>query len=636
MKHLSLFTRAPIAWGFALLMAMPTLWAATTPYTVTFVSGPSTASTTYPGSQVPTLFNMVPTNAASNLYSRQQLKFTITSNTGANIFCSYNNTPGVDSLVGGSGVAALGGCAYVDSTGKKVGAGSPYTLVLTIQAGSTPQSVSDGLVISTPSGRNMMTIPINYTIVTNSSRTITFTNNCPTGNTVWFGATPSAVAGSCANTATCPQGTVCQSDTTCAWPQPAFTTSNTSYELQPGQSNTVSITDTSALNGLSIVWSGFLGGRTGCTGAAGTSCATGDCQANSSGACTVGFVKPATGAEFTFNVAVPDSYDVSIINGINLPIDVTPSNIPAAGTSSPYDCGSPGDPSLVSYTDTLYSTTYPSPAGTLGGSTWSFAPVVSLTANYLYQWVSGTGSTPACTVNTGTGGCDSYPGTVCGLSQSNVTLGNANLTCGTPLGYWTQDQICASNSTYNQSAIVNCTDTSVITSCTAGTISSDCPYQVQPATGPNYTFYNLVAGTSAFPTVAGSTDNTLTFASCFAKDVSNVQYTSSLNCSGCNNWQDQLGSNVIPTDPAIVAQCNSSSNPTGTIPNSNWVNSVLPGLIFLKTACPSCYTYPYDDKSSGFACPYAYETGQSAVNYTVTFCPNGTTALPTPGQNIPS
>ncbi len=67
----------------------------------------------------------------------------------------------------------------------------------------------------------------------------------------------------------------------------------------------------------------------------------------------------------------------------------------------------------------------------------------------------------------------------------------------------------------------------------------------------------------------------------------------------------------VPTDPNYVTPC--------TSPNSDWVNNVLQDLTWMKQACPSAYVYPYDDKASTFTCPQ--NGGQSAVNYTIDFCP---------------
>lgn len=631
--------------GGLVIVAAP-VWAQTPPFNVNFVSGPSTPSTTYPGSTVPTLFNMV-------VGSTQQLEFTVTPNVNPPppiIYCSVANTAGMDTI------STLGGCSKTGSiikgsciagaTGgpscKPTGAGTPYTLVFTITAGNAPGAVKDTLTIQNVSGSTVMNFPLNYTVVANSTRTITFQNYCSFD--VWFGATPGVVPETCAFGAGCPNGTTCvnpsAATSACAWNQPTVKNNNPGYYLvkyngSSPATNTVTITDYttghSPIDGFQV-WSGNFSGRTYCD-SNGANCKTADCAATSTpltGTCTTGPTGPATLAEFTLLTTQPDSYDVSVINGLNLAMSITPS-LPQ-GTSKPYDCGVPGSTRQVSYSDGLYNSNgvLAKPyTGGLAGASWTFNPPTS--GNYYYQYVDGSTS-HTCTTDHD---CTQYANTVCGLTYSNVGTsgpGNAQLTCGNPLGYWTQDQICAQNHDFNSTNIVNCTNNSIslssqsnipsiINACTnPGTnTSGSCPSTVSSSSG--YNFFNLVAGTTAPPELV---NDKLTFASCFA---ANTQTASSVNCSGCNNWQELI--NPFPNDTNFVPQCGTSAT---TTPNPSWVYWILPNIQWLKQACPSCYTYVYDDKTSGFGCPYAYETGQSAVNYTVTFCPGGKTGIP----SIPS
>lgn len=568
------------------LMMTAVTWAAA-PFLVSYLS-----NTGYTNNQgTPLLFNMVPG-------STQQLKFNIASSDQNTKIISCNITSSAYDSVG-----ALGGCTNQN------GAGTPYPLVFTITAGNTPGTVTHTLTIQTLSGRQVVKIPINYTIVNDSSRKITFKNYCKYD--VYFGIATGTLGGSCTTTADCPGGTSGGTQCSggqCFWipPTPKSGSGQNTYLLTgytggTPSSNSISIPDKSAANGSTKVWSGGFGGRTGCTFTGSViSCATADCgdDGSGSGACALGtgFTAPATQVEPTFIVKTPDSYDVTIINGFNVPMSFTPDNI-SAGASSPYDCGSPGGASNVTYADVLYSTANPSPSGTLSASPWSFTPPSN---NLRYQWVSATPGTP-CTTN---GDCGSNS---CGLTTTNVNGNSAALTCGKLLGYWTQDEICAKNSSFSQASIVDCTATNSITTCTGD--SKTCPVTVPANT---YHFVNLLACTTAPP---NTKDDKLTFASCFAKGA-----YSSVNCCGCTNWQSTSGfTGQVPSDSSIVPQCSSSA--ANMTPNTNWVNNVLGNLTWLKNACTSCYTYPYDDKTSGFSCPYAYEGGQSAVNYTVTFCP---------------
>ena len=52
-----------------------------------------------------------------------------------------------------------------------------------------------------------------------------------------------------------------------------------------------------------------------------------------------------------------------------------------------------------------------------------------------------------------------------------------------------------------------------------------------------------------------------------------------------------------------------------------WTAYVLPTLAWLKRACPTCYTYPFDDMSSTFQCSNqaASPSGTNSVPYAIIF-----------------
>ncbi|KAI4389979.1 hypothetical protein MLD38_002138 [Melastoma candidum] len=97
---------------------------------------------------------------------------------------------------------------------------------------------------------------------------------------------------------------------------------STGFELPPGQFQSFD-----APSG----WSGRFWGRTGCTFDPSTNqgaCSTGDCGSGQLECGGSGATPPATLAEFTFGVASSDSkdfYDVSLVDGYNLPMVVQPS-----------------------------------------------------------------------------------------------------------------------------------------------------------------------------------------------------------------------------------------------------------------------------------------------------------------------
>ncbi|XP_051139312.1 thaumatin-like protein 1 [Andrographis paniculata] len=72
-------------------------------------------------------------------------------------------------------------------------------------------------------------------------------------------------------------------------------------------------------------WSGRFWGRTACSFDSGSGrCATGDCGTNQIECNGAGAAPPATLAEFTIGSGAPDFYDVSLVDGYNLPMVIEP------------------------------------------------------------------------------------------------------------------------------------------------------------------------------------------------------------------------------------------------------------------------------------------------------------------------
>ncbi|KAM5550030.1 thaumatin-like protein 1 [Rosa sericea] len=84
-------------------------------------------------------------------------------------------------------------------------------------------------------------------------------------------------------------------------------------------------------------WSGRFWGRTGCTfdGSGSGSCQTGDCGSGTVECNGAGAAPPATLAEFTLGTGGQDFYDVSLVDGYNLPVFVE-------GTGGSGQCASTG------------------------------------------------------------------------------------------------------------------------------------------------------------------------------------------------------------------------------------------------------------------------------------------------------
>ncbi|XP_042500670.1 thaumatin-like protein 1b [Macadamia integrifolia] len=94
--------------------------------------------------------------------------------------------------------------------------------------------------------------------------------------------------------------------------------SSTGFELASGATNSI---DAAA------GWSGRFWGRTYCSSSTGsTKCETADCGSGQVACNGAGAIPPATLAEFTIgsNSADQEFYDVSLVDGFNLPLSVTP------------------------------------------------------------------------------------------------------------------------------------------------------------------------------------------------------------------------------------------------------------------------------------------------------------------------
>jgi len=124
--------------------------------------------------------------------------------------------------------------------------------------------------------------------------------------------------------------------------------STTGLVLNPGQSASLPIPAS---------WSGRLWGRTFCSQDPITgrfTCATGDCGSGTVDCSGAGAIPPATLAEFTLNGADGlDFYDVSLVDGYNLPMLVVPQgggpegNCTATGCVAELNSGCPSDLKLM-------------------------------------------------------------------------------------------------------------------------------------------------------------------------------------------------------------------------------------------------------------------------------------------------
>lgn len=377
-----------------------------------------------------------------------------------------------------------------------------------------------------------------------STRIFYVVNQCP--YPVWFSANSSIAknqsgGNDCNTTSDCITGAVCNlANHQCYYERPKA--SNGVYKLAAnGGSNFVTIPIYASKE--NKIWGGRVAGRTNCSSGV---CETGDCSSGE-GPCAYGkgFKQPTTIAEFTLNKTTSDFYDVSLVNGMSIPLAVTPTSqalYSLAGDA--YKCGAPGSTK---------------PPTALGACSWNMQPPLIDLRHVLTGGI-------ACASD-----ADCASPAVCGTSSDSKRKPRLMKTCGKLVGYYTPDEICGQDKTYGAPFYCG---------------------QPLPAPQQSLTLYNLYKCNN--------------IPSCYKSDAKNT-------CCGCVNWET-VGAQVPPA-PETKACVN--SNPT-------WITKALPKLDWIKRACPTVYTYPFDDPSSTFTC-LRLLNGVNIVNYTITFCPDGKT-----------
>lgn len=318
-----------------------------------------------------------------------------------------------------------------------------------------------------------------------------------------------------------------------------------------------------------------------CTGrcnAGGLACQTGDCDTVLGCPVGVSGQAPTTLAEFTLlsGAANYDTYDVSQVNGFNVPVKIAPTlNVrtspKTSGNLEPW-CGSPGCTS---------ATECPGQASACGW-TGEFA-------NCLCDWNVDASSCPdpmravwpvACSSDSdcSPGVCDtSTVPNVCICSTDADCPGSAP-TCGVNSNITLHKRVCGN--------YVGCV--AMDDACTSAT-------RLRGKEPPRYNCKK-----QDFLDLYGCTGNN--GSSCYTVG-------SDSSCCGCPSWS--LGGNAGPFPETGSCQ---SSNP-------RWTRLVEPFVATFKNSCPTAYSFEYDDPTSTFNCS---GTGpQTPVGYTVTFCPCG-------------
>ena len=403
---------------------------------------------------------------------------------------------------------------------------------------------------------------------------------------------PTSTLGSCVGAGggavgvcTCPTGSECGSlaqcnfnNHFCFWNLPSMTKDQ--MNLAPGAES--SICFQAAANGKNIQWSGNLFARTGCD-SQGQNCKTGECGSSTNGPCPTGTGgnPPATLAEFTltnqsnFNNPIgPDYYDVSIINGMNVGISMSPiSGSYEANNSDPYFCQSPGSSTGSSQLPACNWTVNPSVSGT------DYSTLLRDVAPHSFGTSCPDGGSPNylgyCNCSTDSD-CSSQ-GLSCGVAM-NASASQFTKVCGSPVGWWTADQLCGvSDNSSSALAPLSCSST------------------ITNHNGSTSTYRDLHLCTGV-------------------QNESCYSIGASVDCCGC-------ATSAAADNEAWASSPLEFGGPDNGCYNNNpqWVSIVQPWLVFLKNACPTAYTYAYDDATSTFTCKGTSSTG--APNYHINFLP---------------
>lgn len=302
-------------------------------------------------------------------------------------------------------------------------------------------------------------------------------------------------------------------------------------------------------------------------------------------------------AEVTFQASPgPDYYDVSIINGANFATEFGPSSVPVPAADA-YTCG-------VAGSRTAQNGGFPGNAGGLPAAPWtmtptsaSFPPGVTTTGDpsSYYRLVAVQTSAKAPQTCTQDMNCDDGVNTKCGYAMSDVVTGAsftyATRTCGKPVGWLTVDAIWGFNATSKNEAPF-----SFGTKWSYGTAGMVSVGDLQLCINGTYSAYipnGTASSVPAFPVQP------------LALACGGVMWGATDSPAPLQNPTGNGGLNLTrPTQPVQSA-------------NANWIDYVLPTITWLKQACPTCYTYPFDDMTSTFTCSDA--TRNPNTNYSVTF-----------------
>ncbi|KTC65668.1 Thaumatin domain-containing protein (plasmid) [Legionella adelaidensis] len=293
-------------------------------------------------------------------------------------------------------------------------------------------------------------------------------------------------------------------------------------------------------------------------------------------------IPPYTKFEFTIetNPGQDGVYDVSVINGFTVPVEIKAFGPP---TDDPFNCTGAG--ALIQPEDSR-----------LHACPWVFDPVsLSGLSREDFQWVT-PGAELSCETN------DPNCGRSYDVSPPNNPA-KIVLRAAPFLGYTT--------------------------------VANYFGYKADGQWGtPNlYTKYGIASPLpNTYGTIGGQPAD---WGSLFACTPTSNQSADSCyldaagpRCCGCIEWENEpVGS---ATRTASSKPCvNTNDDWTSAKPSLATADNftIQKGVLWLKAACPTAYSYQFDDKSSSFQCNKDGEA-DLYTSYQITFCPGGVTGKP--------
>ena len=394
----------------------------------------------------------------------------------------------------------------------------------------------------------------------NNLRTIHLVNQC--NFDVWWSMVGGAISNSptCTSDLDCNKGATCNvSAKLCYYNNYGPTTGSYHLVEHTGTATTQIIQTPASTLSDQILWKGLISASTQCTN--GSSCLNNDCQSNGGlASCTAGVGFNQPATEAEFTFKLTDQGNVDSYDISNVNGFSMPISMATNQTVSDYSCGTAGNNQA---------------SGNLKAC--NFSNVVPPTN--MYYWVSNT-NTACSNQNTCSAGSQ-----ICGLAF-DPSKNSFTKNCGDFLGYWAANQICQTEPGFTSPFGDNFSCNQVLST---------------PFPGNTYTLTQLL---KCSPPLSYAP----LFNSCYLDYSASYSSTELQQCCGCTDWAG------IATPSAMC--------PAGQT-DSQWDKYVKKLITWMKEACPTSYSYPYDDKASSFQC-----SASEATEYTITFCPGGGTGLP--------